>query len=103
MALSNVERSQLPIDRVTRAEFQATLMHARTNKWPEHWPEDVRSISLNGLSLIGLDHKGNMYLDGERLYTERRLARQERVIAWSLVFFTAMGAIATAAPLIFGK
>jgi hypothetical protein len=52
------------------------------------------------LSFLGLDEKGHLYLDGERLYTEKRLARQERVLAWCLVILTGIAAGGTVASAI---
>lgn len=78
----------------SKAEFYRNLGHGRTGIRPAHWPEDVEIISLEGLSFLGLDTKGNLYLDGHRVYTERRLASQERIIAWLAVAATSIAAIA---------
>lgn len=77
---------------VDREQWATITQHARTNMWPVHWPPGVYMLSLEGSSFLGMDDKGNLYLDGERLYTEKRLARQERVIAW----IVAVAAIAAA-------
>lgn len=53
-------------------------------------------ISMEGLALIGLDRHGALYLDGERLYTERRLAGPERVIAWIAAAAAVLAASSTA-------
>lgn len=78
----HVDRAALSIDVVDREEWQHLTTNGRTNIWPEHWPKDVRCISFKGTILLGLDSKGHLYLDGDRLYTERRLGRQERILAW---------------------
>lgn len=64
-----------------RARFDQELKHARTNIHPEHWPADVRCVSLNGLGYLGLDRKGRLYLDGEPVYTAKRWETFERVLA----------------------
>lgn len=74
--------------------FYAGLRSGRTGQRPEHWPADVEIISLEGLSFLGLDSKGNLYLDGHRVHTERRLATQERWIAWIVAISTIVAAIA---------
>jgi len=51
---------------------------------------------MEGLSYLGLDSKGNLYLDGHRVHTERRLATQERIIAWLVAASTVIGSVATA-------
>jgi Holliday junction resolvase len=79
---------------LTAAEFAELRAKARTNDRPDHWPADVRCISLEGISLIGLDSKGQLYLDGEQVYTTRRFSNQERAIAWLAVFFTGVAAAA---------
>ncbi len=86
------------MQRQTKAEFYESAQHQQSDIWPEHWPEDVRVISTNGLALLGLDGKGNLYLDGERLYTAKRLATQERALAWIVTAATVLGAVATAWP-----
>ena len=86
----------MPTQTQSKSEFYEKLQHGRTGIHPAHWPDGVEIISLEGLSLLGLDHSGHLYLDGERLYTARRLARQERVIAWIVTASTALAAAATA-------
>jgi hypothetical protein len=36
---------------------------------PSHWPSDVRPISTEGLTLLGIDRKNNLYWDGELIQT----------------------------------
>ncbi|MFC4595162.1 hypothetical protein [Sphingobium tyrosinilyticum] len=92
MVTQSGEQAALVIHEVSEAEVVADLKHWRTNIWPRHWPENVRMISANGLSLIGLDDEGNAYLNGKRLYTARRFAWQERVIAGLLALAAVGGA-----------
>lgn len=48
-------------------------------KAPAHWPDGVLPISLEGLSLLGIDQKANsLYWDGQALVTKRRLDWPER-------------------------
>ena len=79
---------------MTSTEFYDSVKMSRTGIHPTHWPDGVEILSLNGLNLLGIGQDGALYLDGKRLYTERRLAAQERVIAWLVAFFTAIAAIA---------
>ena len=53
-------------------------------------------ISTDGIGLIGLDDEGQLYLNGKRLYTEKRFATQERAIGW---IGLSVGAIAAGATL----
>lgn len=49
---------------------------------PKGWPQNVRIISLEGLGRIGIDPKTNeLYWDGQRIVTEKRLASYERWLA----------------------
>jgi hypothetical protein len=96
MVKQSGEQAALPIHEVSHAEFVADLKYWRTNIWPRHWPENVRIISTNGISLIGLDDEGNAYLNGRRLYTEQRFAWQERAIAWLLAIAALVAATAAA-------
>jgi hypothetical protein len=49
---------------------------------PTHWPPHLRIISLEGLNTIGIDPKTNeLYWDGQRIVTEKRLASYERWLA----------------------
>lgn len=89
-----IDDARKPVHSISERDFTAKLPNWRTNIWPEHWPENVRSISLEGLGLLGLDDEGNLYLNGKRLYTERRLASQERLIAWLVAISTFVGAVA---------
>lgn len=94
------EQAALPTHEVSEAEFFADLQHWRTNIHPAHWPENVREISVNGLSLLGLDDEGQIYLNGKRLYTEKRFANQERLIAWIATTSAVVAALATVASAI---
>ena len=60
----------------TSEEIQARWAHIRANKLaanetPNDWPRAVRNISLDGLALIGIDDKNELYWDGQKLVTER--------------------------------
>ncbi len=41
---------------------------ASTNA-PSHWPRDVHPISMEGLDLLGIDRKNNLYWDGDLVRT----------------------------------
>ncbi|WP_449473908.1 hypothetical protein [Sphingobium chungangianum] len=94
MASQSSEQATLPVHEISEADFYVNLRHWRTNIRPRHWPENLRVISLDGLALIGLDDQGNAYLNGQRLYTARRFAWQERLIAGLLALSAIVGAVA---------
>ncbi|WP_105424412.1 hypothetical protein [Neorhizobium tomejilense] len=64
---------QIDWDRVRRFKFTNT-------KTPKSWPSDVSSISINGVSLLGVDLRNNLYWDGQRLQIVRKLGWFERGI-----------------------
>jgi hypothetical protein len=80
----------------TKARFDEEVQHARTNIHPEHWPADVRSVSPEGLTYLGLDRKGRLYLDGEPVYTAKRWETYERALATVGLFLAALGTGAAA-------
>lgn len=50
---------------------------------PEYWPYNVRKISIDGLHKIRIDPTTNeLFWDGQKLVTERRLASFERWLAF---------------------
>jgi len=49
---------------------------------------------------LGLDPKGNLYLDGKRLYTAQRLAWQERILAWIVAVAAAAQGVAAIVQMI---
>jgi hypothetical protein len=64
------------------------------DKTPDEWPPEVRSISINGVSLFGIHEKsGKLYWDGAEVVTRTklRLATFERWIA----SFAAIGTFGT--------
>lgn len=89
------DEAELEISHWDRERFDAELRHGRTNIHPEHWPSDVRMVSLKGLGYLGLDNKGQLYLDGEQVYTVRRWSNVERILAGLGVTAAWVGAIAT--------
>ena len=49
---------------------------------PHGWPQNVKPISMNGLDHLGVDPKTNeLYWDGQKIVTERKLANFERTLA----------------------
>ena len=81
---------------ITSSEYYERVRIQRSGIHPAHWPAGVEIITQNGLELLGVGPDGSLYLDGKKLYTERRLATQERVLAWIVAIFTAVGAVAAA-------
>jgi hypothetical protein len=59
--------------------------HLRQNKFapgtpPAGWPKGVRQISMEGLSLLGLDEKGRLYFDGAEIqYAGLSLTRWQKI------------------------
>ena len=53
------------------SEFLDRYPNSRTGERRPHWPPDVRGISLEGLSQLGLDSRGRLYWDGQRLEVQR--------------------------------
>lgn len=62
---------------------------------PGHWPKGVRCISIDGLSLVGVDSDGKIYFDGKPIAYESKLATPERVMAWIVAVSTFLAAIGT--------
>jgi hypothetical protein len=72
---------------------------------PVSWPPGVRTISQDGLSLLGIGHDGALYLDGQRLALSRelKLQRTEKIIAGIAavgVLFSGLGALFAALPIL---
>jgi len=63
---------------------------AVTSDGPSTWPQGVRSISLNGLALLGIDDAGLLYWDGQRLEIAKTVS-----LSWWQTLFAAMTAIGT--------
>ena len=38
-----------------------------------HWPQNVRSISVEGLDNLGISDNGELYWDGKRLEVEKKV------------------------------
>lgn len=85
---ANPERAGEPIDwqRLRQEKFTSY-------DGPLSWPKDVRPISYEGLTLFGLDKRGHVYFDGERLVVDREL-RLSSFQAF-LLSVTAAGAFAS--------
>lgn len=65
---------------------------------PPHWPKHVKIISMEGLAHIGVDPKtSELYWDGQKLVTERKLAGFERGLATVATIATCLGALAACA------
>jgi hypothetical protein len=58
--------------------------HKLSNERPHNWPEEVRAISVEGLSLFGIhETTGRLYWDGRQVRTRRviQFGKPERWIA----------------------
>lgn len=50
-------------------DWEKARRHARSRERPSDWPANVQAISLQGLSLLGIDEQNRLYWDGKRLAT----------------------------------
>ena len=66
------------------SEFDRQYPHARTKSGKPWWPAGIRSISLEGLDLLGVDDEGAVYWNGNPLKVAKRL---------DLTFWQALGAV----------
>ena len=66
-----------------------------TNVPKPHWPQNVRSISVEGLENLGISDSGELYWDGKRLEIEKKVTLN----LWQniLVATTAISALVVAA------
>lgn len=61
--------------------------HVRRHKFaadapPADWPPHIKPISIEGTGLFGIDPStGDLYWDGRKVETTRRLANFERILA----------------------
>ncbi len=72
--------------------------HVRRIKWanvkpPSDWDQSLRTISLEGLSLLAMDPKGNLYWDGERLATTLKLSFLQKLGAVIVTLFAIAGGL----------
>lgn len=66
---------ELDFEEVRRNKFSLV-------KTPADWPSHVRSISLEGVALLGVSEKtGRLYWDGEEIVTRVQLGRREIALA----------------------
>ncbi|MDR9783458.1 hypothetical protein [Rhizobium redzepovicii] len=68
------EVQQIDWEQIRRSKFASVNV-------PPEWPADVNPVSLNGVSLLGIDANNNLYWDGKRLQLATRLGTVERVLA----------------------
>lgn len=47
---------------------------------PAGWPAGVKPITMDGLSLIGIDERNRLYWDGKRIATALKLNRLELLL-----------------------
>lgn len=71
--------------------WEKTRKFRRSDSRPDEWPEGVYSISMNGLSLLGLHEKTNkLYWDGNEIVT-RSIVRLGTYELWLASIATATG------------
>jgi hypothetical protein len=66
---------------------------SRSGERPPEWPEGVHGISLDGLSLLGIDDENRLYWDGQRIAT-LTLTRWQKVGAFVVTASALIGAMA---------
>ncbi|ESZ31006.1 hypothetical protein [Mesorhizobium sp. L2C067A000] len=63
---------------------------------PEGWPATVDALSIDGMSLFGIDQNTDeLFWDGKRLVTEKRFSDYERRLAWGGLIIAGIGVAAT--------
>lgn len=73
--------------------------HKTSGSHPPDWPEGVKAISAEGLSLLGIDEAGRLYWDGKQLptLTLNKKERQFALLGICAAVLAALGACASAA------
>lgn len=63
---------------------------------PDDWPATVNAVSIDGMSLFGIDQKTDeLFWDGKRLITEKRFSDYERRLAMIGLLIAGIGVAAT--------
>ena len=60
---------------------------------PPDWPRDVKPLAWQGINLLGVDDRRNVYWDGQRLQTVAKLGWVERALATAVAVGTVSMAI----------
>jgi hypothetical protein len=83
----------------TPHDWVKTRRHARSDIRPPEWPKNVQAISVNGLSLLGIDDRNRLYWDGQRITTFTLSAWQKAgaVVLTVSAAVAALAAVASAA------
>lgn len=73
--------------------------NALSNERAPHWPKSVRAISIDGVSLFGLDERHRLYWDGHPVEVRRTLSLTlwQRLAAITAVVAAVITAISVAA------
>ena len=82
-------------------DWELIRKFAISEERPPEWPQNVRAISLKGLTLFGLDEEHRLYWDGNRVEVRNRLSltlwqRVGAVIIAGSTFVGALAAVASA-------
>lgn len=81
----------------TRKEAEGTK-YASLYDTPNHWPREVRHLSIDAMDALGHDPGSNqLYWDGQPLVTEKRFSTFERSLAIVGLVFAGVGVLATVA------
>ena len=81
------------------ATAQTEWAHLRAHKFssdqpPTDWPSGIKPISIEGLSLFGINAKtGRLHWDGEKVETEFSLSARDRFLGMIVAASTASMAI----------
>jgi len=72
--------------------------HKMSDEKPDNWPKDVRAISIDGVSLFGINEKtGRLYWDGKEVVMRTEFALSAATQVWGKLVVTAAGVGAAAA------
>lgn len=52
--------------------FDEKYPNARSTERRDHWPPNVRSLSIDGADFLGVDDEGVLYWDGQEVATKSR-------------------------------
>lgn len=76
---ADVKSPQQKLERISWAEVRKHPFSPGGG--PDEWPPDVQPVSMQGLSLLGIDKSFKLYWDGQPLQLASRLAWPERLFA----------------------
>jgi hypothetical protein len=76
-------------------DWDTLRRNARSGERPPEWPQDVQGISMEGLGLLGLDRRTQLYWDGRPIVIRRRLSLSPwQKLATVIIALGGLGAVA---------